>query len=70
MLKKNMFLINNRIFFNPSQIYKFLFFNKKKISNSNLYNLKKIFKIMNKIQIKMLCKYAKKKLSILLINNQ
>ena len=65
-----MFLINKRIFFNPSQIYKFLFFNKKKISNSNLYNLKKIFKIMNKIQIKMLCKYAKKKLSILLINNQ
>ena len=61
-LKKFVFIVGKYILSNPLQVYKFLFLNKKEILKSNLLNLVKIFKLMNKKQKKMICFSAQNKL--------
>ena len=61
-ITKFLFLVGKYNFINPKQIFKFLFLNKKKNLKSNLYNLKKVFKMLNNVQKKMICPFATKKL--------
>ena len=61
-LKRFVFMIGNYILHNPLEVYNFLFLNKTQIVKTNLINLSKILKLMNKKQIKFVSKFAKKKL--------
>ena len=62
-LKRFVFMIGKYILHNPFDVYNFLFLNKKQILKTNLINLTKILKLMNKKQMKFICKFAKKKLN-------
>ena len=64
-IKKFVFMVGKFILNNPKGVYNFLFLNEKKILKSNLFQLKKIIKLMTTNQKKIICKLAMKKLSSL-----